>query len=157
MKDHFLVHSLAVKIMPRKQSSIAIAIHTPLSPIVGARRSVSDTRTIQMLPKFISDGMSVLPAPTNTDIATMAAANPGSAHASILRISVPKLITDLSGEMSDIISGANSHIINPMNAIMPTPSAIHIHAKECIRSRLLAPLLCPTSVVAASATPCPGI
>ena len=64
--------------MPLKQSSMAMAIHTPRNPIIGANNKVKDILTAQMLKRFINDGISVFPAPTNTPIATIAAAKPGS-------------------------------------------------------------------------------
>ena len=126
------MHSLNVIISPLKHSSIAIASQTPFRPYCGASARANDTLTTQMLPKFMMLGMRVFPAPTNTDVAIMAAAKPGSAHASMRSMSVPKVITLSSGDMTLIISGAKIHIISPMKAMIHTPRVIDIHAKECI-------------------------
>ena len=130
--DHPLVHSLNVIISPLKHSSAAIASQTPFKPYCGASAIASVTLTTQMLLKFMMLGMRVLPAPTKTDVAIMAAAKPGSAQASMRSISVPKAITSSSGVMTLIISGAKIHISNPMNAMIHTPRVIDIHAKECM-------------------------
>ena len=71
------------KIIPLKQSSIAIAIQTPCNPIVADSNTARVIRTTQMLPKFMEQGIRVSPAPTKTPYATMLAANMGSAKASI--------------------------------------------------------------------------
>ena len=56
---------------PRTQSSIAIAIHMPRSPIRGTSTSASPSRTIQMLHRFIMLGTNVSPVPRSAPAATM--------------------------------------------------------------------------------------
>ncbi|CDA22225.1 unknown [Bacteroides sp. CAG:144] len=56
----------ARNIIPRKQSSMHIAIHTPCSPMEGASKAASVRRTAQILTKFIVAGTNVSPAPINT-------------------------------------------------------------------------------------------
>ena len=53
----------ARNIIPRKQSSMHMAIHTPCNPIVGASSAASVSRTAQMLKKFMQLGTTVSPAP----------------------------------------------------------------------------------------------
>ena len=125
--------------------------------MVGTRSMDSERRIIQMLPRFIRLGTSVLPAPTKTPYATMLAAYSGSAHASMRRMDVPRLMTSASVVMSPIISGAKTAMRMPMTVKMPMPSPTDIHAKLRIRSWRFAPWLCHTSVVAASAMPKPGM
>ena len=54
-----------MKMLPRKVNSIAIATHTPVSPYIGAKIAANDRRIAHMLVRFMTDGFSVSPAPTN--------------------------------------------------------------------------------------------
>ena len=83
----------------------------------------------------------------------MAAAKKGSANASIRRTDVPRACISATGDNKLIISGAKIYMITPMNAITSIPKNMVIHAKLRCRSRLPAPTLCPTRVVAASLIP----
>ena len=130
-----------------------MAIHTPVKPIVGTNTRASVRRTTQMLPRFMMLGMRVFPEPTKTPYATMLAANIGSAHASMRRISAPSFTTLPSVVIICISSGANTPMSKPINAMMAIPKPTDIHAKLRMRSFRLAPRLCPTSVVAASEMP----
>ena len=87
----------------------------------------------------------------------MAAANIGSAKASMRRHAVPIPMISPTGVMTDISSGAKIHISTPISVMTVMPSAADIHAKERVRAFLPAPKLWPTSVVAASAMPKPGM
>ena len=58
--------NLSRNAMPRNVSSIAMAIHTPCSPMVGASSNASVRRTPQMLARLRTLEPNVLPAPTNT-------------------------------------------------------------------------------------------
>ena len=71
-------------------------------------------------------GFSVSAAPMNTPLQTMAAANIGSAQASMRRMSVPCAMISPTGDISVIISGANTHMRMPMSVITPMPSATDI-------------------------------
>ena len=53
--------------------------------------------------------------------------------------------------------GAAAYIKAPMTPIVAMPKAIHIHESRFVRSKRFAPIDCPTSVVAASAIPKPGM
>ena len=52
-----------------------------------------------------------------------------------------------------ITAGANQNMRAPMRVISATASSTHIRANRRARSRRFSPRLCPTSVVAAAATP----
>ena len=52
-----------------------------------------------------------------------------------------------------ITAGANQNMRAPMRVIRATANSTHIRANRRARSRRFAPRLCPTSVVAAAATP----
>ena len=56
-----------------------------------------------------------------------------------------------------IISGAKMDITAPITAITSIPIPMVMYAKLLVRSRRLAPMLWPTSVVAASPMPNPGM
>ena len=75
-------------------------------------------------------GIRVSPAPMNTPLQTMAAANIGSAQASMRSTCVPWAMTSSTGDISDISSGANIHISTPIRVITAMPSATDIRAKE---------------------------
>lgn len=122
-RSHAPLRSLHRKIIPLKQSSIHIAIHTPLSPIVGARMAARGILTSHMLEKFIIAGITVSPTPTITPYATIEAANIGSAHASILRADMPSSCIPATGVRSFITGGAPIHRISPMNVITTIPNA----------------------------------
>ena len=54
------------KMIPRKVSSIAMAIHTPCKPNEGARAAANVIRTAHIEKRFISAGFIVSPVPRNT-------------------------------------------------------------------------------------------
>ncbi len=54
------------KMVPRKQSSMHMAVQTPWRPSEGAKAAASVRRTAQMLNTFMIHGTTVLAAPTNT-------------------------------------------------------------------------------------------
>lgn len=83
-----------------------MAVHTPASPIVGARTAAMGRRTSHILPKFIIAGTTVSPTPTITPYATIEAANIGSAYASIRKASVPSKQISSTGLINDITAGA---------------------------------------------------
>ena len=126
----FTVISLVRKILPRKQSSMAIAVQTPFRPYLGASVAASVRRTAHIEARLMMAGTSVSPAPMNTPLQTMAAANIGSAHASIRSTCVPWAMTSSTGDISDISSGANSHIRIPITVITAIPNPTDIRAKE---------------------------
>ena len=72
-------------------------------------------------------------APTKQLIATMLAAKPGSAHASMRRHSAPNWRTASSGVSEAIISGAAIYITTPMKVITAMPRSVVIHAKRSVR------------------------
>ena len=103
---------------------MAIAVQTPRSPKRGARLAARVRRTAHMEPRLIAEGMMVSAAPMNTPLQTMAAANIGSAQASMRRTSAPKAMISSTGDMMAISSGANTHISTPMKVmtVMPRPT-----------------------------------
>jgi len=113
--------SLAKKMMPRKVSSIAMAVHTPFNPYFGASVAANVKRTAHIELRLMIAGIIVSPAPMNTPLATMATANIGSAQASMRSTSVPMLITSSTGDMILISSGANIHINTPITVITAIP------------------------------------
>ena len=153
----FLLNSLIRKIMPRKHNSMHMAIHTPLSPIVGANKAASDSRIAQMLKKFIRQGTSVLAAPTNTPYATIDAANIGSANASMRNAIIPNDRISSTGVINPMICGAKIYMSNPINPMIIMPINTVMKAKLRVRRLRFAPTLWPTNVVAASEMPYPGI
>lgn len=71
--------------------------------MVGASHAANEIRTAQMLKKFINDGTRVLAAPTNTPYDMMAAANIGSAKASMRSAIMPSLRISSTGVIVPII------------------------------------------------------
>ena len=69
--------------LPLKVSSMAMAVQTPFRPYLGARVAASVSLTAHIEQRLMMAGMSVSPAPMNTPLVTMAAANIGSAQASM--------------------------------------------------------------------------
>ena len=67
--------------------------------------------------------------------------------------STPRRRTSSAGVIIAIATGAPTYITTPITAITVTPNPTDSHAKRFISSCLPAPMLCPTSVVAASAMP----
>ena len=59
--------------------------------------------------------------------------------------------------MAFIIAGAPRYIMTPMTAMTAMPMMTDMLANLQVRSFLLAPMLCPTRVVAALEIPYPGI
>ena len=134
-----------------------MATHTPRSPMWGARVAASVRRTPHMLARLITHGATVLPAPTNTPLHTMAAANSGSANASMRSTSAPRPTTCSTGDMMPIITSAPAYSSTPITPITTMPVATAMRAKLWARSLRPAPRLCPMSVVAASPMPKPGM
>ena len=134
-----------------------MAIHTPLRPYIGASSAARVSRTPQMLRKFMVHGMIVSAAPTKTPYATMEAANIGSANASMRRAMAPRSLTSATGVIMPMICGARMYINIPVVPITSIPIIMVILPKLLASSFCLAPTLCPTRVVAASAIPYPGI
>ena len=87
----------------------------------------------------------------------MAAANMGSAKASMRNTCVPKARISSTGVINAIISGANTYITTPIKAITAMPMPTVSLAKLRHKPYCPAPMLCPTSVVAASPMPYPGM
>ena len=83
----------------------------------------------------------------------MAAANIGSAHASVRRAIAPSETISWSLLNRLIICGASSHITAPSTPIIIIPEITEMRAKLRARSLRPAPRLWPTRVVAASPTP----
>lgn len=81
--------------------------------MVGASHAAKEIRTAQMLKKFINDGTRVLAAPTNTPYDMMAAANIGSAKASMRSAITPNLRISSTGVIVPIICGAKMYITTP--------------------------------------------
>ena len=77
-------------------------------------------------------GLFVSPTPMKQLMATMLAAKPGSAHASMRKHSTPNWRTISSGVKEAIISGAAMYIINPISVITPIPNSVVIHAKRSV-------------------------
>ena len=148
-----IIRILVRKMLPRKVSSMAIAVQTPFNPNFGARLAASVNRTNHIEQRLMMAGIIVSPAPINTPLATMAAANIGSAQASMRSTSVPRAITSSTGDMMPISSGAKTHIRIPIRVITAMPSPTDILANERVSSFCPAPMPCPTRVVAASAMP----
>lgn len=154
---HLLLDNRIRKIVPLKHSSMHIASQTPCSPIVFTNSADNVMRTVQMLNRFIMQGISVSPAPTKTPYDTIDAANIGSAKASMRSASMVSDCTNASGVMSCITHGAVTYIIMPINVIMPMPIPTVMRAKLRASCGRPAPKLCPTSVVADSPMPYPGM
>ena len=114
-------------------------------------------RMPHILMRFISEGFKVSPAPIHIQLPTMAAANIGSAKASMRKTVVPSVRISSTGVINPIISGAKIYIITPIKAMMPMPKPTVILAKLRHKAYCPAPILCPTSVVAASPIPYPGM
>ena len=136
---------------------MAIAVQTPCKPNQCASTAASVRRTPHMLARFISEGLSVSPAPTHTQLPTMAAANIGSAKASMRSTCVPRSRISSTGVIRPIISGAKTYITTPIKAITAIPIPTVNLAKLRHKPYCPAPILCPTSVVAASPIPYPGM
>ena len=83
----------------------------------------------------------------------MAAPNIGSANASMRSTSTPSWRTSSEGVIIAMANGEPTYITTPITVIMPMPNATLSQAKRFISSYLPAPMLWPTSVVAASLTP----
>ena len=143
--------------LPRTHSSMHMEIHIPFSPNRGVSIAAIDSRTSHMEPKFIRLGTKVSPAPRNTPEQTIDAANIGSAKASIRSIRAPRARISGSGVRIPIICGANIYIRIPVKVITSIPKRTVIQESRFVSCFLPAPMLCPTSVVAAIATPYPGI
>ena len=76
-------HSLVRKMMPRKVSSRAMAVHTPFRPYSFDSHQAIVRRKPHIDNRLMMAGFSVSPAPMKTPLHTMAAANIGSANASM--------------------------------------------------------------------------
>ena len=74
-----------------------------------------------MLQRLMIAGLSVSPAPTHTQTATIEAANMGSAKASIRRHCAPNCLISSTGVINAIISGAKTNITIPISAITAMP------------------------------------
>ena len=83
----------------------------------------------------------------------MAAANIGTANASIRKMETPSETTSGTGVMTPIIKGAARYMIAPITVMTAIPITTVIRAKLRAKSWRFAPRLCPTNVVAASAIP----
>ena len=94
-----------------------------------------------MLPKFAKLGSNVYPALTKILQQTIAAANIGSAKASIRRTVVPKLIIDSSGVMKPIIHGAVMYIRIPIADILTITMRTLILANLLAIAGRFAPML----------------
>ena len=79
-----------------------------------------------MLQRLMMAGIKVSAAPMNTPLATMVAANMGSAKASMRRTAAPWLMISSTGVMMPISSGAKTNMSTPMTVItaMPSPTDI---------------------------------
>ena len=155
--SHFSRNNLTRNNIPRIHSSTHIAIHTPVSPIRGAKKAAVVIRIPHMLTRFITLGTSVSPAPRSAPAVTIEQAKNGSANASIRSTFTPSCRTAVSGVSISNICGANTNIIHAVTDIINAPSKTDSRAnpRACFFS--LAPILWPTRVVAADATPYPGI
>ena len=107
--------------IPRKHNSAHMATHTPFRPMVGASHAANEIRTAQILKKFINDGTRVLAAPTNTPYDMMAAANIGSAKASMRSAITPNLRISSTGVIVPIICGAKMYITTPIIPMTAMP------------------------------------
>ena len=87
-----------------------------------------------MQQRLIIAGFRVSPAPMNTPLQTMAAANIGSAKASMRSTWAPRSRMDSTGVMSDISSGAKTYISTPMSVMTAMPSVTDIRANERVSS-----------------------
>ena len=119
----------------------------------GASRAAAVIRTPHMLTRFRMLGTRVSPAPRMAPAEAMDTAYRGSAKASMRSTCTPSVRTAGSGVSRANTAGANQNMRAPMRVIRATASSTHIRANRRARSRRFAPRLCPTSVVAAAATP----
>ena len=109
------------------------------------------------LNKFSINGITVSPAPRNTPVMTMDAANSGSASMTTRITFTPSCCTSTSGvNIANIIGDVKNNIIARI-PIIAIPNSVIILAKSFARSFLPAPIACPINVVAAAAIPYPGI
>ena len=69
------------------------------------------------------------------------AAKSGSAKASIRKAAAPLALMSATGVSKPIISGANTYMMTPINAMTTIPELIDIAAKERQRLRRPAPML----------------
>ena len=81
----------------------------------------------------------------------------GSAQASMRSTVVARSITSLTLVIQPISTGAANQRTASMKVMTSMPPATHLKAMRRATSLRPAPILCPTSVVAASLTPYPGI
>ena len=137
---HFPVKRRVRNRLPRNVSSMAIASQTPFSPYSLDNHAARVSRTPHIAERLMMAGFSVSPAPTKTPLQTMAAANIGSAHASMRNTRVPSSITSSTGDIRLISSGANIHIIMPMTVITMMPSDTDSWAK------LRVSIFCPAPI-----------
>ncbi len=79
------------KRIPRTDNSMAIALHTPTRPIFGESKVANGKRTSHIETRLKSDGIIVSPVPLRTPVATIEAANRGSAKASIRKTLTPSI------------------------------------------------------------------
>ena len=96
--DHFiLTFNLIRNIIPLMISSVHMAIHTPARPRIGVRIMDNTILTPHMLTRFMILGTNVSPTPLSAPVATIEAANNGSAKSSIRRTLMPSSWTAISG------------------------------------------------------------
>ena len=143
--------------IPRTHNSAHIATHTPDRPNCPTSSTESVSRTPQMLARFKRHGTRESPAPRRAPDATIDAANSGSANNSIRSTSVASCCTCMSGVSIRKIRGQATYIRIPAPVIIRQPSSVERLEKLFASVFLPAPMLCPTSVVAAFAIPYPGI
>ena len=121
--------------------------------MVLVRKNASVSLTPQILTRFRIPGINVSPAPRRAPVATIEAANSGSASSSMRSTSAPRRCTSGTGVRNSNTYGQRKYIATPVQVMISTPMSVVSQANDFARSLLLPPTACPTIVVAALAMP----